>query len=330
MLQNKRSWLLFFYTVSASPVNNRVKIWRRLAKAGAIQFKHSVYVLPCNEEHYEFFQWLLNEVDSVGGDGGFVAVEKFENIKDDDVIALFNTVREGDYEKIEKYLEEIDRNFFNAKMSSNPAGINNFHKIYERLNKLNNEYEEIKKIDFFTLYKKKSIEVRLNELKEAVIFYMNPESAEKTRRIELRKFEDFTGKRWVTRKRPYIDRLSSIWLIRRFIDKDAVIAFEDESEMDLSVSSDAVYFDVVGGEFTHIGDDCTFEVLVKSFGIKDGALRHIAEIIHEIDIKDGKYRSVESAGVEKIISGMTRRIKNDMDIVSKATEIFDFLYESKK
>ncbi|MBF0465679.1 MAG: chromate resistance protein [Nitrospirae bacterium] len=330
MLQNKRSWLLFFYTVSASPVNNRVKIWRRLAKAGAIQFKHSVYVLPYSEEHYEFFQWLLSEVDSIGGDSGFVAVEKFENIKDGEVIALFNTAREGDYEKIEKYLEETDRNFVNAKMSSNPAGINSFHKIYERLNKLTNEYEEVKKIDFFSLCEKKTIEARLNELKEAVVFHLNPASVEKTKKIVLRKIGDYCGKRWVTRKRPYIDRLSSIWLIRRFIDKDAVIAFEEESEMDLSSSSNNVYFDVVGGEFTHIGDDCTFEVLVKSFGIKDGVVKHIAEIIHEIDMKDGKYRSVETAGVEKILNGMRSRIKSDMDIVSKATEIFNFLYESKK
>ncbi|QWR77936.1 chromate resistance protein ChrB domain-containing protein [Candidatus Magnetomonas plexicatena] len=330
MLHENRRWLLFFYTVSASPVNNRVKVWRRLAKAGAIQFKNSVYVLPFTEAHYEFFQWLLSEVDSVGGDGGFVVVEKFENIKDNDVIKLFDTVREGDYEKHEKHLDEIDRNFINAKMSSDSTCVNSFQKILERLNKLYSEFEEIKKIDFFNLYKTKTIEDRLNELKEAVIFHLNPASSEKTRKIELRKIEDFGGRRWVTRKKPYIDRLSSSWLIRRFIDKDAVIAFEDESKMDLSAASDTIYFDVVGGEFTHIGDDCTFEVLVKSFSIKDAAVKHIAELVHEIDMKDGKYRSVESAGVEKIISGMRKRVKTDEDLVNKATEIFDFLYESKK
>jgi hypothetical protein len=316
--------------VPASPVNNRVKIWRRLAKTGAIQFKNSVYVLPYSEVHYEFFQWLLNEVDAIGGDGGFVSVDKFESIKDDNVIAMFNAVREGDYAAIEKHLDEIDRNFVNVKMSANSAGVNSFKKVLERLNKLSNDYEEIKKIDFFSLCEKKTISKRLNNLKEDIVFQMNPSLVEKEKKIVLRKAEDYRGKRWITRKNPYVDRLSSIWLIKRFIDKDAVIAFQSENEMDFSSPADAIYFDVVGGEFTHIGDDCTFEVLVKSFGIKDSIVRAIAEVIHEIDMKDGKYKSADSAGVEKILSGMTKHVKSDAEAVNKAIEIFDFLYESKK
>ncbi|MEO5356151.1 MAG: chromate resistance protein [Nitrospirae bacterium YQR-1] len=321
---------MFFYTVPASPVNNRVKIWRRLAKAGAIQFKNSVYVLPYSEAHYELFQWLLNDVCSTGGDGGFVAVDKFESIKDDDIIAMFNAVRDSDYERVEKHLDETDRSFVNAKMSSSTAGVNSFRKILERLNKLINDYEEIKKIDFFFHSGKKAIKNRLSELKDAVIFHLNPLSTEKEKKIVLRSMERYSGKCWVTRKKPYVDRLSSIWLIKRFIDDNAVIAFQSEGEMEFPAPVDTVYFDVVGGEFTHIGDDCTFEVLIKSFGIKDSALKHIAEAVHEIDMKDGKYRSAGSAGVEQILSGMLRRVKSDMEAVNKAIEIFDFLYESKK
>ena len=105
----QKGWLLIFYTVPSHPVSNRMKIWRKLARSGAVQLKGAVYILPHNEEHYELCQWLVSEVASMGGDGTFVKVPAVETMTESEIIALFNGQRENDYRDIEKKLEELDR-----------------------------------------------------------------------------------------------------------------------------------------------------------------------------------------------------------------------------
>jgi len=118
----------------------------------------------------------------------------------------------------------------------------------------------------------------------------------------------------VTRKRPFIDRMASAWLIRRFVDPAATFRFINEEDAD-RLSTGEIAFDLQGGEFTHHGELCTFEVLVRSFGIKDKAVRKIAEIVHDLDVKDDKYGNSSGSGIEEILIGIRKTIKEDADML---------------
>jgi hypothetical protein len=146
--------------------------------------------------------------------------------------------------------------------------------------------------------------------------------------ISPRAVDAFQGKIWVTRKKPFIDRMASAWLIKRFIDRGATFDFIDEHNVDVA-DRNSIVFDMRGGEFTHVGDLCTFEVLVKSFGFKDRTLKKIAEIVHDLDTKDEKYKSAEARGLEDILIGIRKTAKDDRDALEKGMQVFEMLYMSK-
>src|SRR3989337_577393 len=139
-------WLLIFYTVPSHPVSNRMKIWRKLARSGAVQLKGAVYILPHNEEHYELCEWLVSEVASMGGDGTFVRVREVETMTESEIIALFNGQRENDYRDIEKKLEDIERKISTVRKGGRGQ---NIKKLSEQLNREKKEFEDIRGVDFF-------------------------------------------------------------------------------------------------------------------------------------------------------------------------------------
>ncbi|MCL4474895.1 MAG: chromate resistance protein, partial [Nitrospirae bacterium] len=146
--------------------------------------------------------------------------------------------------------------------------------------------------------------------------------------ISTKSVTAYQGKIWVTRKKPFIDRMASAWLIKRFIDKSASFDFIDEKDA-VAVGRDAIVFDLSDGEFTHKGDLCTFEVLLRSFSLKDKTLRKLGELVHVLDIKDEKYRIPEARGVEEILTGIRKRAVDDRDALEKGMTVFEMLYASK-
>lgn len=318
-------WLMIFYTVPSKPVSRRMKIWRRLAKAGAVQLKGAVYILPYNEEHLELCQWLVSEVAGMKGDGAFVRVDKVETMTDKEIIALFNHQREKDYISVEKRLWELER-----KINSIQKGgsFKDIKRLSEEFNKHLKEYEDIKRIDFFGsragITLKRKIEILQKEIKPLSKPAIKPVPS-----VVSRDIKDYQDKTWVTRKNPFVDRMASAWLIKRFIDKKAVFKFIDEKEME-DFGKGFIPFDIRGGVFTHIGDMCTFEVLIKAFGLKDKTLKKLSEIVHEIDIKDGKYKNPEAKGVEDILTGIRKTARDDSESLEKGIVVFEMLYASKK
>ena len=138
---------------------------------------------------------------------------------------------------------------------------------------------------------------------------------------EIDKIEEYQDKTWATRKRPFVDRFASAWLIKKFIDENASFVFIDENNLD-KMDKDVIPFDIRGGRFTHAGDLCTFEVLMKSFSLKDKTLRKIAEIVHELDVKDDKFSNPEAKGIEDILSGIRKTAKDDNESLGKGIAIF--------
>ncbi|MBI5056487.1 MAG: chromate resistance protein [Nitrospirae bacterium] len=319
----KPKWLLFFYSVPSKPVNARMKIWRRLATAGAVQFKGAVYVLPYSEENYELCQWLVTEVSSVKGDGAFVSVKGIETATDEEVIGLFNHQRDRHYNAIEKKVDELERKVGTAAKG---AGAQSNKKLPELFNRHMKEFEAARKVDFFEskagIALKKKFDALLKEMKGLTV-----PNIRQVPEVLPRRIEDYQKRTWATRKRPFVDRMASAWLIKRFIDKKAAFKFIDEKDL-AALNKATVAFDVRDGEFTHVGDMCTFEALVMTFGIKDRAVKKIAGLVHELDMKDGKYKNPEAAGVEDILAGIRKTAKDDAEVLEKGMSVFEMLYAS--
>ncbi|MCG6551990.1 MAG: chromate resistance protein [Candidatus Magnetominusculus sp. LBB02] len=315
---NKHRWLLFFYSIAAKPVSGRVKVWRRLVQAGAVQLKDAVYVLPYTDAHFEFFQWLSSEVVSLGGEAMFIKAEKIEMLDDAAIINLFNRHRKKDYAALERQLNDIESRIMP------PLKDSNIKKLADSFHKCVKELGEIRKIDFFS-DEGKRLSAKIDDL-GGKLKGITSLSAQSQPAIEQKRREDYQGKTWVTRQRPFVDRMASSWLIKRFIDKAAAFILIAEGDI---LPSDAAAFDIVGGEFSHVGTLCTFEVMVKAFSIKDRAVKKIAEIVHEIDIRGDEYRNPESPGVEEILTGIQMTAETGTEALEKGAAIFELLYLSK-
>ena len=218
-----RGWLLFFYTVPSKPVNNRIKLWRRLASAGAVQLKGAVYVLPHTEEHYEFCQWLMAEVSGLGGEGDFVAADHFEMLGSNDIIALFRNQRDADYAALGKKLGELE-----VRLSSMEKGstVKNRKSMRAQLDRLLKEHADIQAIDFYPSDASRAADEKIGSLRKRLALALKPEGGKETEdrksSVPRRSPDDYQGKVWVTRKNPFVDRMASAWLIRKFIDRDAL------------------------------------------------------------------------------------------------------------
>jgi len=133
----------------------------------------------------------------------------------------------------------------------------------------------------------------------------------------------YQGQRWVTRRNLHIDRLASAWLIKQFIDKRPRFYFISEGE----TVEGAIPFDMFGAEFTHHGEDCTFETMLKQFGLAESkGLRQIAEIVHDIDLKDDKFHRLEAGGLNAIIDGLSKVLRDDRKLLQQTSVVFDGLY----
>jgi hypothetical protein len=325
-VKKEAGWILFFYSVPSKPVSNRMKVWRKLMKAGAVQLKGAVYILPFNDEHYELLQWLVSEIGEMKGEGAFTRIEHIDTMKDTEIIALFNQQRANDYKVIGKALDNIERRLNSIKQGGKTQ---NTEGLSDPFRKLLKEFEEVKRVDFFSSTMGKVLNERITHVDGEINKLSGTETKEeRLGTISSKVIDIYQGKVWLTRNKPFVDRMASAWLIRKFIDKGASFDFIGERDID-AAGKLSIVFDIRGGEFTHIGNLCTFEVLIKSFGLKDKTLKKIAEIVHDLDMKDDKYKPAESKGLEDILIGIRKTAKNDGDALEKGMQVFEMLYVSK-
>lgn len=292
------------------PSSLRVRVWRKLRALGAVALRKSVYLLPPTPDNFERFQWLSQEVQKDGGEATFLSVENVENMKRAEVIRLFQQVRDQDYralvERYRKLARGLDRK----------TPVRSTSRRNEELTRLARELERIREIDFFDApgYHE------AKRLQETIEMRLHPGQAD-TPAADL-PMDALKGRRWVTRPRPHVDRIGSAWLIKRFIDPDAEFVFAPSKDF----PPDAIPFDTAGVEFGHQGEDCTFETLVKRLGQRDRRLTHLAEIVHEVDLKDQKFPRDEARGVDLAIRGLLATFKDDQEVLTHGMVLFDGLY----
>ncbi len=320
MLQNQLGWLLFFYTIPAKPGNLRMKIWRRLLKLGAVSLKGSVYLLPDSEDHREALHWLTGEVAGLKGEAAFVRVSGIETMSPEEIVALVNAQRDSDYLSIETALETLEVQLGSLQQLAEPQLV---ARVKATLRKLLKEFRAIQALDFFHSPKGSALQERLEGFEEKLTQLAGPPAAAAPRLAGPFRKADYQGRVWVTRKNPFVDRMASAWLIRRFIDPQARFEFLEKEK---PASPEAVSFDVPGGDFSHAQDRCTFEVFLEAFGLPSKALRKIAEIVHELDLKDGKFANPLAAGVESILLGIRQTAAQDRDALEEGIQVFERLY----
>jgi hypothetical protein len=180
---------------------------------------------------------------------------------------------------------------------------------------------EIVAIDFFNAPGREGVE-RLIFALDARLQEGSPAGKAAQAKQQLQEFRDRT---WVTRKGIYVDRMASAWLIRRFIDPHAHFKFVPAKGYQPEPGE--IRFDMYEAEFTHEGDRCTFEVLIKRLGLSDPGLGPIAEIVHDIDLKDSKFGRQETLGIERLIAGICMAQKDDESRLARGAAVFDDLYE---
>lgn len=303
-----------------------MRIWRKLAKAGAVQLKGAVYILPFSDEHHEFLQWLVSDIAAMKGEAVVVSIEKIDTMNDSEVTALFDQQRAGEYKALQKSFDDIERRLSSIQKGAKPQNIKG---ISDQFAKLQKEFDDAKRIDFFSSKEGVALGEKIMRMHADLKSVSGTEARhQKPPALVTQSPADYRNRTWITRERPFVDRMASAWLIKRFIDPDAAFDFIDEKDMD-KIDKSFVTFDIRGGDFTHSGDMCTFEVLMKSFGLRDKTLKKMAEIIHDLDMKDDKFHAVEAKGMEHILEGIRRTAKNDLDALEKGMTIFEMLYASK-
>ncbi len=319
--KSEYKWILLIYHLPPKPSRSRVSIWRNLKSLGAVSLKKSVYIIPFNSETYEDFKWLCQEIQTMKGEATLVKAANIENLKDKDVVRLFNNARDGDYEII------INKcSGFSKKVSTaGNKGIENQLELRDRLKVIANQLNTTQKIDYFksplSIKAQNAFDFCTKNLSQ--LLNKGSASVDETERKILKK-KDFQGRKWVTRKRPYVDRIATAWLIKRFIDPKARFAFVHEDTARIN----GIPFDMYHGEFSHQGDNCTFETMLKRFNNKDEVLENIAEIVHDIDLKDEKFGRVEAKGIDCILRGLIERFRKDNDLLKKGFDVFEALYAS--
>lgn len=300
-----RNWLLLLYGLPARKGSSRVSLWRQLKKSGAIALKTSTYVLPDEPSHRERFQWLAQQVRENGGDATMIYATDIEGTSDDEIVRMFNAARAEEYAA---FTADIATFITANRRKPGDTFAAELERFAARL-------EGIREVDFF--HAPPAAEAKM-QLERARTLHAKKSAAPAV--LSLRRFR---GRTWLTRPRPEIDRVGSAWLIRRFIDPQARFLFGHKA----AEHPDALPYDMVGVEFTHHGDDCTFETLVKRFDLDDPAVRQIAEMVHAADIEDGKYARTECVGVDRILKGWGRLGWSDEKLLERGGECFDALYE---
>jgi len=306
-----QGWLLLIHQLPPRPAYLRVKIWRRLQRLGAVPLKNTVYVLPRSDAALESFQWVLREITAGGGEGSVCEARFIDGASDADVTALFDAARDADYQALAEQVRGLAAGLPRRRQprpEERAAAAAELGRIERRL-------AEVAAIDFFAAPAREAVDGLIADLAARV----RPTAA-----APAVSSAPVRGATWVTRTGIHVDRIASAWLIRRFIDPEA--SFKFVPAKGYRPVPGELRFDMFEAEYTHEGDRCTFEVLVQRFGLADAALVEIAEIIHDLDLDDGKFDRGDAEGVGRLLAGICLADRDDLARLERGSELFEDLY----
>ena len=296
--------MLLVFSLPARSASQRVQIWRKLQRFGMLALRSSGHVLPNTAANLERMEWLATAIRTYKGQASVAQVHGFDDLPAERLEQLFVEARSRDYQK----LVHEGKKLLALPPSRRPAA---------RLRRIRRRFLELQDIDFFGHPLRAKVENLLTQADQ-------PETRTSGRKPRG-KPGVYVNRLWMTRPRPGIDRVSSAWLIRRFIDPKARFVFGS----DPSAHAEAIPFDMFCPQgFGHRGEDCTFETLQREFLIRDGKVKRIAQIIHDADLGDEKFGRVEGQGLDKVLNGWAKQELPDDELLQRGMDLIEGLYES--
>ena len=311
-------WLLFIMQLPTRPAAPRIRLWRRLHQLGSVALKGSVYLLPNTAQAREDFEWLRSEVTAAGGQASIMAARALTADEHAAIIQAFREARSKDFKSLTAAL----RGVATTPKPLSPTARRTAERV---LRSAQQKLTELAATDFAESRERDAAAAAAAAL--AARLAPPVRTPVMTKKIDRLTAREFHGRTWVTRPRPGIDRMSSAWLIRRYIDPKARFAFRTSAP---ASTSREIPFDMFGVEFGHDADRCTFEVLARRFGIDDPAVTRIGEIVHDGDLKDDRYGHLESAVINELVEGLRRAHADDHTLLEHGMTMFGGLYESLK
>lgn len=298
------SWLLLVFRLPTRSASQRVAIWRRIKRYGMLPLQSSGHVLPNTPVNQERMEWLATSIRAYNGQASVVQVQAFDDLSLDRLKELFIEARSSDYRKL---LREAKKS---VALSSSPNSNGTRSRLLRR-------FQQLQDIDFFGSPMRSKVEAVLTQLHQSA----ETKSGGKGRGNRAK----YANRVWITRPRPGIDRVSSAWLIRRFIDARARFVFGVHP----SAHPGAIPFDMFSEEgFGHRGEDCTFETLQKQFSVRDSRVKRIAQIVHDADLGDDKFGRSEGLGLDKVLNGWAKQDLPDDELLHRGMDLIEGLYES--
>ena len=294
-------WLLLVFTLPTAKASERVGVWRKLQRYGAIALPASGYVLPNHPMNQERFEWLATSIRSSRGQAAVAQVYSFDDLRNEEIKHMFIQARTRDYQAIEKDLRKI-------------SGNSRHDKAQASVLRLKKRLEQLIEIDFFESPLRGRIEQAVQQLEG---------DGMETRKAGKKNRKDYVGRTWITRPHPGIDRVSSAWLILRYVDPRAKFIFGSQPQ----AHPEAIPFDMFkAGGFGHEGNDCTFETLARSFGIKDARVRLVAQAVHDADLADEHFGRTEALGIDRILDGWNKQGLSSEEVLRRGIEMIEGLY----
>lgn len=312
-------WILLIHSIPPRPNYLRVKIGRRLQKLGAVAVKNSVYVLPKSDGAREDLEWVAHEITADGGEASLCESRFIGGLTDEAIEQQFRFARQRDYLELIKEGRRLVDSLSKAERLSAKRRA----QAETALERIRKRSEEIVAIDFFGAPGRLEVDSLLSAAEDKI---HPPRAADPQGTPDLPSLRSVRGRTWVTRKGIHVDRIASAWLIRRFIDSEAKLKYVEAKGY--VPQAGELRFDMFDAEFTHEGEMCTFEVLLARWGSDDPALRHIADMVHDIDLRDERFKREETGGFTALITGIALQHREDPARLEAGTVMLDAFYRA--
>ena len=304
-------WLILTATLPTNPSALRVRVWRALKASGAGTLREGVYVLPAQAPTARGLWDIEQTIAGAGAEAHMLVVKPRDDAQERTFRALFD--RSDAYQELLQSIKAVRRNIRQASEVG----------LRKSLRALEQQLWAIQAGDFFPGQAAQKAANALDTLRREVELRLSPNEPSRAEvDIERQSLEDYQGRTWATRKRPWVDRLATAWLVQRFVDKSPrFIWLADPKKCPKS----ALGFDFDGARFTHVGDKVTFEVIAHTFGLdEDAALKRLGQLVHCIDI--GGIPVDEAAGFEMLVRGLQAQHDKDDALLAASCTLFDTLY----
>lgn len=311
MASKTAAWLLLITNLPGRNATLRMRVWRALNAAGAGLLRDGVYILPSSADSRRVFEEQGAEIKAANGLVQILAFDADSPDQHTELVKLFD--RTGEYQEAIRRLDAFKRELAKCKETA----------ARQRLSAIGREVATVVAQDFFPGQARGQMEGALADAEAALNARFAPDEPHAAhRKIPRRDPKDYRGHTWATREHLWIDRVCSAWLIRRFIDRDAVFLWLKRVK---DRPKRALGFDFDGAEFSHVGAKVTFEVLLTSFGLdQDAGLARLGALVHHLDV--GGIPIAEGAGFAAVMTGARLLQKDDDALLKAMTPVLDSLY----